>query len=59
MPLIITPDKWEKWLSPLSKEDITGMMQPLKEGLLKAHPVSKMVYAKGVDANVPEIILPA
>ena len=59
MPLIITPDNWDKWLGSLDRTQVNEMMQPLPDGLLKAHPVSNVLYKKGVNTNVPEIILPA
>jgi putative SOS response-associated peptidase YedK len=54
MPFIVTPDNWEKWLSPISKEEIITMMQPLPEGTLHGYPVSGLVYKKGINTNVPE-----
>jgi putative SOS response-associated peptidase YedK len=58
MPLIIVPEKWDQWLSPMAEQEIKAMMQPLADGLLKAHAVSGLVYKKGVNANVPEAIMP-
>jgi hypothetical protein len=34
------------------------MMQPLPGGILEGYPVSNLLYRKGVDSNVPEILLP-
>lgn len=58
MPLVITPEKRNEWLSPLAKEEIQALMQPLPEGILEGYPVSKLVYQKGVNANVPDVIHP-
>ncbi len=58
MPLVITPENRDIWLSPLSKDEINGLMQPLPDGILEGYPVSNLVYKKGVDANVAEVILP-
>ncbi len=58
MPLIISPSDREKWLGPLSKEEIIQMMVPLPDGILAAYPVSGLVYNKRVDSNVPEVLLP-
>lgn len=55
MPLIITADKRDKWLSELSKDEITNMMQPLPDGLLAAHTVSKLANARGPNQDVPEV----
>ena len=56
MPYIVTPDNWNRWLSPISKEEITAMMQPLPDGLLQGYPLSGLVYKRGVNANVPEAL---
>ena len=56
MPYIVTPDNWNRWLNPLSKEEITAMMQPLPDGLLQGYPLSGLVYKRGVNANVPEAL---
>ena len=54
MPLIVTSDKRQQWLSPMNKDEIIGMMQPLPDGYLQGYPVSNLVYKRGVDTNVPE-----
>ena len=54
MPLIITPENRDRWLGPLTMEEIKEMMQPLPDGYLEGYPVSGLVYKKGIDANVPE-----
>ena len=58
MPFIVTPDKWERWLSPLSKEEIIEMMKPLPDGFLEGYPVSGLVYKKGIESNIPETQAP-
>jgi putative SOS response-associated peptidase YedK len=58
MPLIITPENRDRWLSPLTKEEIEQMMQPLPDGYLHGFPVSNLVYKKGIDTNVPETQVP-
>lgn len=55
MPLIIPSNKRDQWLSELSKDEINSMMQPLPDGLLAAHTVSKLANARGVDLNIPEV----
>jgi putative SOS response-associated peptidase YedK len=57
--LIIPPDQRDRWLSNLTKPEIVEMMQPLPDGFLTAYKVSNALYKKGVNTNVPEIILPA
>ena len=58
MSLVILPEDRDRWLGPLTKEEITDMMRPLPDGYLEGYPVSNLVYKKGVDANVPEAIAP-
>jgi putative SOS response-associated peptidase YedK len=57
MPVIIAPDLRDKWLGVLDRPGIVELMRPLPEGILQAHPVSNQLYKKGVNTNVPEIIL--
>lgn len=56
MPYIVTPANWDKWLGQLSKEEITAMMQPLPDGSLQGYPLSNMVYKKGINSNIPEVL---
>jgi len=58
MPLIIAPGDRDKWTGKLSKEEIEAMMVPLPDGDLEGYPVSNLVYKKGYNTNVPEIIMP-
>lgn len=58
MPYIVTPDNWNRWLSPLSKEEIKEMMHPLPDGLLQGYPLGGLVYKRGVNSNVPEVLEP-
>lgn len=58
MPVVIPPDARDKWLSELLKPEIEALMHPLPDGILEGYPVSNLVYKKGVDANVPEVIQP-
>lgn len=58
MPLIITPENRNKWLSNLSKDDIIAMMLPLDDGFLDGYPVSNIVYKRGLNTNIPEVQVP-
>ncbi len=58
MPLVIPPADRDKWLSELAMLEIIALMKPLPDGILEGYPVSNLVYKKGVDANVPEVINP-
>lgn len=55
MPLIIAEEDRDRWLGNLDKEGISGMMKPYTDGILKAHPVSKMANRPRIDKNIPEI----
>lgn len=55
MPLILTEDIRDKWLTNLKKDEIKGIMQPLPDGMLYAHTISKLITNTGEDRNVPEV----
>lgn len=54
MPLVILPQDREKWLSNLTKDEVTVMMQPLADGLLDCHTISKLITGRD-ERNVPEV----
>lgn len=55
MPLIITEDKRERWLGDINKEAIQELMQPLPDGILQAHTVSKLLTSRTEDRNVQAV----
>lgn len=55
MPLIIQPADREKWLSAITEAEIKELMQPLPDGILQAHTISKLITTRGIDNNVPEV----
>jgi putative SOS response-associated peptidase YedK len=56
MPLILPKEKMMRWIEKdLDKEQIQQLMQPLGDGLLEAHTVSKLVTSRTEDNNVPEV----
>jgi len=59
MPLVIPPDKRDEWLSNLGKSQIQSLMTPLPDGILEAYPVSRTLYRKGFNPNVPEAVIKA
>ncbi len=59
MPLVIPTQSREKWLGKLDKQSIKDMMMPLADGYLESYKVSNAIYKKGVNTNVPEILLRA
>lgn len=57
MPVIL-PREFEKdWLNPnLTKDDVIALCQPLDDGKMKAHTISKLITTKGADTNVAEVL---
>lgn len=55
MPLVLTNDMQDIWLGDLDKEGIKSMMQPLPDGILTAHTISKLITNFKEDRNVPEV----
>ena len=57
MPVIL-PREYEKdWLNRnLSKEDVLALCQPIDDGLMTAHTISKRITSKKEETNVPEIL---
>ncbi|CAN5306866.1 SOS response-associated peptidase [soil metagenome] len=56
MPLILPKVRMMNWIdNSLEKEQIKQLMQPLEEGLLEAHTVSKLVTSRTENPNVPEV----
>ena len=60
MPLMIDERNMAAWIgNGLSRASITDLMNPCDDRDMAAYPVSKMLSAKTVDSDVPEILLPA
>ena len=60
MPVIL-PKEYEKdWLNPsLTKEDVLGLCKPIRDMVLDAHTISKMITDRKIDnKNVEAISLP-
>jgi len=56
MPFILPENEWEQWLDVKAPEDaVKEMIQPFPEGFLEAHEISRMITARNVDADVPEV----
>ena len=59
MPVVLQQEKWAAWLDNKStKETILDLMQPLPEGILHAHKISKLITSRTQSSNVPEVQLP-
>lgn len=56
MPLIFTKEKMWEWIRPgIGKETIRELMQPLPDGILTAHTISKRITSRTEDPNIPEV----
>jgi putative SOS response-associated peptidase YedK len=60
MPVILPREYEGDWLNTnLTKEDVLAFCEPLPEGVLTAHTISKMITDRRVDnKNVPEVSAP-
>ena len=57
MPVILEPAEEKLWLeTDLPMEAITGLMDPYDTDKMKAHPISKLISARGLEKNLPAII---
>lgn len=56
MPLVILPEARQQWLGELDRQGISEMMQPLPDGYLADHKVSRNLYKSKIQTNVPEIL---
>ena len=58
MPAILHKEDYAKWLSPeLSEEEMGVLMRPYENEAMSAYPISKLLYSKTEDANVPNVSL--
>ncbi len=55
MPLIISPDDREQWLSFLDKQGITELMRPYPEGFLCNHTISKLITSRQDNPDQPAV----
>jgi putative SOS response-associated peptidase YedK len=59
MPVILEGDSRREWIQPeLSEERFRDLLRPAANGKIEVWPVSKMIYGKGRDNNVPEARTP-
>ena len=57
MPLMVEPDRWGAWLSPMTpKDSLLDLLVPAAPGTLEAYPVSTLVG--NVKNNGPELLVP-
>ena len=59
MPLIIHPDDEKNWLNgSLTSDQVKELMVPYPESEMTAWTISKMITARGVNTNTPEVKKP-
>ncbi len=59
MPVILSPEHEQSWLTPeLSQPEIDALLSAYKPERMQAHPVSRLITAKGVQTNLPDAIQP-
>ena len=59
MPVILEERNMNAWIAnDLSKSSLIDLMQPCDDAGMAAYPVSKILSAKNMDSNIPEIIKP-
>lgn len=59
MPMILSPDKYEAWLSPATtREDIAQLLIPYDDSEMTAHTISKRITSRTENSDVPEVTDP-
>ncbi len=59
MPVILDKTSERKWIDLSdSPDDVSGLLKPLPEDILKAHTISPLVNNKNANRNTPEVIQP-
>jgi putative SOS response-associated peptidase YedK len=56
MPVILSKFEERVWLGDLEDKEIRAMLDPYPAREMAAHTVSKLVTARGVERNVPEVL---
>ncbi|MBG6236220.1 putative SOS response-associated peptidase YedK [Pedobacter sp. CAN_A7] len=60
MPLMIHERNINAWIDKdLAKGSIVELMNPCDDTPMAAYPVSKILSAKNVNSDIPEILLPS
>jgi len=55
MPVILDKSEERSWLEDLQEAEVNSLLDPYPATKMQAHPVSKLITAKGVKRNVPGI----
>jgi putative SOS response-associated peptidase YedK len=57
MPVILTLENEKRWLDPnCSSTQFVKLFEPFKEVLMKAESITNLVFKKGVNTDVPEVL---
>ncbi|MCX6740594.1 MAG: SOS response-associated peptidase [Candidatus Parcubacteria bacterium] len=56
MPVILSKFEGRQWLGGLDDQEIKSMLDPYPAKEMAAYTVSKLITARGVDRNVPEVM---
>jgi putative SOS response-associated peptidase YedK len=59
MPAILKKEDEQKWISKnIGKEESMKILQPFDENEMEAYTISKLITAKGMNPNVPQVLTP-
>ena len=58
MPVILKEENYENWLTSFNKEISSKLLVSFNESEMEAYTISKLITAKGMNQNVPEVIKP-
>ncbi|HLU17617.1 MAG TPA: SOS response-associated peptidase family protein [Edaphocola sp.] len=58
MPLILAPEDWEQWLFAETKEEVSALIRPYKDGVLQYHKTMPVYTMPKAELNIPEVQAP-
>jgi len=58
MPVILAKQEERTWLENIDQPTIASLLNPYEADKMQAHPISKLITARGTERNVPEITKP-
>lgn len=57
MPVILNKEHGKRWLDyNLDKDEINSLMNPIDDKNMEGYTISKLITARGVDNNIPEVM---
>ena len=57
MPLIISEENQQRWLSTTDTEEIISLMVPFPTERMMAYPISKNISQRNVEKNIPDTLI--